>query len=254
MASEKQETKPGQDAAKFWDEMAVYGPDASVIDPGDTRGHKNRYIASIRNREILKHLAGCPKPSSVLDFGCGTGNITHFLRSQGHDCFGLDIAGELLRQYFKQHNASHLIQYGGEKLPFLPSSFDAVVNYGVMVCIKDDEQLIHILKSLNDSLKPGGVHIAVEQTALNNIVGGAQDKKIRSIPEWKSMFLAAGYQIESVELVRSGHFPLTYLVRYGLIPEKFFHLLAKIEKIWAKPARFVPAEYQEAVFVLKKAV
>ena len=62
---------------EYWNDIADAGANASVIDPKDSKGFKNQYIASIRDQSIVNALD--KDASLVLDFGCGTGGLVSAL-------------------------------------------------------------------------------------------------------------------------------------------------------------------------------
>ena len=88
-------------------------------------------------RQAIGQVLAKFKIGRVLDLGCGTGILLSFLARQGIDSVGLDFSAAMLQKAALQNAVLHratkqasrfnLVQGSGEKLPFSPASFDAVV-------------------------------------------------------------------------------------------------------------------------------
>ena len=113
-----------KEQADHWDRLSVHPPDASVIDPGDRSGRKNRYIASVRDESILESLNGIRADSVVLDFGCGTGSLTRALVASGRHVLGVDISAGLLQRTPERAlgDSALFVRYDGTRLPVADAS------------------------------------------------------------------------------------------------------------------------------------
>lgn len=68
------------------------------------------------------------KGSSILDLGCGTGEMAEFLSAKGYDVTGIDLNIEAINQNkSKATKVKYILGDVTKKLPFLDKSFDAVV-------------------------------------------------------------------------------------------------------------------------------
>jgi SAM-dependent methyltransferase len=100
----------------------------------------------------------------VLDAGCGQGTLLNFLPPLGAKMFGLDMSRQSLHQAAAGarelgfSELVHLSQGDGEFLPFHPSSFDAVICFGVLHHTRNTAQGV---KELWRVLKPGGLAIVM---------------------------------------------------------------------------------------------
>ena len=229
--------------------MSRFGAQASVIDPQDTRGRKNKYIQMHRDAQIASAFEPLASGSRVLDLGCGTGNITRYLNDLGLNAVGIDIAFKLMS--LCQGTAS-LINYDGRRIPFRDNCFDAAVNYVVLNHILDDAQLAAVMLEVKRVLKPGAIHVCIEQTRSKTRVTDGGQKKQRRIEDFEALFVATGLSVESVRVVRAGHFPLIYLIRYGLIPVKLFPLMISMDKGYSAVLSKLPVDYFDTFFVLRK--
>lgn len=88
---------------------------------------------------------GC---SSILDIGCGTGNLSYVLLKQGREVIGLDIAGAALAEAGKKGVAVVKGDLDG-KLPFKDSSFDCAVCCQVLQHIFEPVQLVKEMKRVS---------------------------------------------------------------------------------------------------------
>jgi ubiquinone/menaquinone biosynthesis C-methylase UbiE len=123
----------------------------------------NTYYLAYRDLPtiILKHVKG----SKAVDFGCGAGRSTRFLKKLGFQAIGIDISQDMLNrardldtqgdyQLVNNANYSHL---GIESYDFVQSifTFDNIPGW---------ENRTQILSSLRDLLKPTGRMICLDAT------------------------------------------------------------------------------------------
>ena len=97
---------------------------------------------------------------TVLDWGCGKGQITYLLRRRGFQVTSCDVESVAQDSAFGQDTPiiDHFemsvipLQLASE-LPFGDSSFDCIVSFGVLEHVPSDEDS---MKELRRVLKPGG--------------------------------------------------------------------------------------------------
>ena len=239
---------------QYWNEMAKFGATASVIDPNDHKGHKNGYIAKLRDYNILKSLDQAPE-SHIIDFGCGSGNLSKTLVQNGFRVTGVDISDELLQLAKQQQDTNNkwdVYHYDGKHLPFEDNSIDAITTYGVLIYIHNDEELINTLKEFHRILKPSGQVIAIEQATRKTIFSTDGSKKQREITDFLQKFQQSGLQLSHYKNIRRGHFPLLYAIRYGLVPKYFYNIMINLEKIIGHIVKKPILDYSDILFSLRK--
>jgi len=129
----------------FWDIAHKHKVKAYLTDIGPTE-----LIAALRLNSILEN-----KKLKILDFGCGTGNISKFFNEQGHEVSVLDIseiALENARPYCKY-------TFNTEQLTEIPTGYyDLILSTNVVQHIPT-ETLIPELEALISSLKLEGYFV-----------------------------------------------------------------------------------------------
>jgi SAM-dependent methyltransferase len=116
----------------------------------DSVSYQDRMQEALR---LLEH--GGRQHMRVLEVGCGAGVYSRLLQARGHEVFACDIALEMA-QKARERIGSRTVVSVGEKLPFRPEAFDAVVALGVISYAADPEAFI---ASLVRVLRPSGVLI-----------------------------------------------------------------------------------------------
>lgn len=238
----------------YWDGMAKYGADAAVIDPNDRRGNKNAYIKYVRDAVLGEYASRLPKPSTILDFGCGTGNISALFARYGHNAVGVDISLELLCMARKRCGApnTRFLCYDGKKIPVKDNYFDGMVTYVVLNHVVDDTHLIGVLNELFRVLRPGGQFVAIEQTTRHTRITDGGTKCQKTVRAFEDTFLQAGFWIGDIRTIRRGHFPFIYLIRYGAMPRKLFSIVRFLEGFYGKLFPRPLFDYADTAFHLRK--
>ncbi len=116
---------------------------------------KNTYHLAYRDIPAIlaEHVSG----RKSVDFGCGTGRSTHFLRQLGFEVTGVDIAEDMIRK------ARELDPSGDYRLipdddlgEFQPGSCDLVLAAFTFDNIAGPENKVRILRDLGRLLNPQG--------------------------------------------------------------------------------------------------
>ena len=95
------------------------------------------------------------RPSRVLDFGCGAGEIIGLLRSRGVDAYGCDVfyEGGDYSDKVPGKLRSYIRPMGDGTIPFENASFDVVVSNQVFEHVADIQGA---LREIARVLRPGG--------------------------------------------------------------------------------------------------
>lgn len=108
------------------------------------------------------------KGSAILDVGCGYGRILNELAESGFtDLTGVDSAENMIKRGLREYPNLNLIANPDGSMPFPDNSFDAVILFGVLTCVPNNESQKSLLESIKRVLKPGGI-IYVNDFLLNS--------------------------------------------------------------------------------------
>jgi len=118
----------------------------------DAARYDDRYRwVSDYGASMLAMLA--PQPDErILDFGCGTGRLTHEIASSGAQVVGIDSSAEMIEQARKNYPEIQFDVADGRTFRS-NEPFDAVFSNAVLHWIKPPEAAV---ESIAAALKPGG--------------------------------------------------------------------------------------------------
>jgi SAM-dependent methyltransferase len=240
--------------SQHWNRLALHPLDAAVIDPNDTLGLKNRYIASLRNEVILGALRECPPGAVALDLGCGTGGLSAALVGGGWKVVGIDISSGLLSRTRERSlgDAALFVLYDGLSMPIADACVDAVTTYVVLNHVVEADHLAAVLSECFRVLKPGGKMICAEQVRRRSVLDRDGWKRQRTLREFLDAFERAGLRLLHQGVVRYGRFPTTPLVRLGLVPRRLFERLARAERAYGRWWGVPRFDYCDVLFELEK--
>lgn len=106
-------------------------------------------------RQAVTNIESTKNQPTVLDIGCGTGNLTSHLNQLGLAVTAADISDVFLAQVKTKHPAVKTHQLNGEDLSEIgDKTFDMVVTYSVLHHIPD---YLKMVAEMCRVLKPGGV-------------------------------------------------------------------------------------------------
>ncbi|MGE0631596.1 MAG: class I SAM-dependent methyltransferase [Parachlamydiales bacterium] len=105
---------------------------------------------------IRKYVQGI----KTLDYGCGAGRSTRFLKSQGLDVIGVDISEKFL-DACKKEAGIHYCKIENGKLPFIDNSYDFVFSSLVFLAIPSKQDIKTALREIHRILKDTGILIIV---------------------------------------------------------------------------------------------
>ncbi|MGN6339533.1 MAG: class I SAM-dependent methyltransferase [Ginsengibacter sp.] len=119
-----------------------------------------RELAFLRGRElVLDELAlvlNClPKGSRILDVGCGTAHLTHWIKEKGFDVCGIEPSAEMFNYARKNFPEIEIKQAISSKIPYEDNSFDLIVAFEVLRYL-DKQENKKSFSEFHRILKPGG--------------------------------------------------------------------------------------------------
>ncbi|MGH9011393.1 MAG: class I SAM-dependent methyltransferase [Acidimicrobiia bacterium] len=121
------------------------------------------YYLAFRDLPALfaEHVRG----RAALDFGCGTGRSTRFLRSLGFDTIGIDISPAMLElARAADPGGRYVLVDDGDYRPLDPERFDLIFSAFAFDNIPGAEHRAAILRGLRRLLRPDGRIVLVDCT------------------------------------------------------------------------------------------
>ncbi|MBM4338345.1 MAG: class I SAM-dependent methyltransferase [Deltaproteobacteria bacterium] len=229
-----------------WGERAQKGFLASGIDPADRKGHKNLYI-DLLQKKALAEVLDLTGEETVLDFGCGSGRISHWIAPRVKKVIGLEVTPGMIELAEKNRTSGNVefILYDGVNFPVFPFLFDLLLSIGVLQIMRG-EVLKNTVSHLANYLKKGGKGYFIEQVSDNPKMGRPK------LADYLQAFQESGLECLQSYPIRKGRSSLLYLIRYGVIPKKWFPSIAHWElKRNRKNSRNI-SYYQDYLFLLRR--
>ncbi|WP_145930703.1 class I SAM-dependent methyltransferase [Acidihalobacter prosperus] len=147
------------------------------------------WLESLMTEIRCKYALG--KDLKILDFGCGTGELTVILNLLGYDAYGVDLHREHLgfaRILARENNVDEIkfIEGDGDGLPFEDKSFDVVTMFVVLEHLSD-----RVLGVLMPELKRVCRHVLF--VLVPNKIQLRDDHTGLAFLPWMPRWLALGY-------------------------------------------------------------
>lgn len=110
---------------------------------------------------VARHVAG----SKALDFGCGTGRSTRFLKGLGFDASGIDVSDSMIQMATRlDPSGTYLRIDDGDFSAFDPASLDLVLSAFTFDNIPDVPKRCHLLRGLRELLNEKGRIVLLDST------------------------------------------------------------------------------------------
>lgn len=173
-------------------------------------GHVREHYRVKRVRFIERLL---PR-GSVLDVGCGTGELTSAIAARGYRVVGLDRSHGML-QVFRGRAGRRVVQGSSDALPFRSGSFDLVVTIATLHHVGGPETVRAMLGDLVRVVRsPGGVVLVWDHNPRNPY----WPRLMRRLPQD-----ADGYRLVPLDEILDGlgraGIRQTRVVRSGWVPD-----------------------------------
>jgi SAM-dependent methyltransferase len=115
-------------------------------------GHNKPYHLDLAHLDILDLL---PDKSTILEIGCGGGQMRQFLQSRGHRYIGIDLSKTRVSEDLRRHGGPDLL-CDAHFLPFADRSFDLVYSAAVTEHLACPYL---VAQEVARALKPGGFYL-----------------------------------------------------------------------------------------------
>ncbi len=116
---------------------------------------------------------------TMLDLGCGTGELSLLMEKARWDVIGADISIKML-EVSRGKGLENLVQCSSDELPFRSGSFNSIT---AITLFSNSDELLKAVNRLKELLKPNGILIAsVPQ-------GGCKSDKLVKYEGIKDAFL-----------------------------------------------------------------
>ena len=122
--------------------------------------------------------------SNVLDIGCGAGNLSFWLESQGLQVCGTDISHQAIewakeKGELQSSKVSFITSDATNNLPYPNSFFDLVIDNHCLHCIIGADRISY-LRNIVSVMKPGGFYILSTMCCEHPYPEGLEDFDINS--------------------------------------------------------------------------
>jgi SAM-dependent methyltransferase len=149
--------------------FATYAKDINTLDSVSyTKENVSKYskfgiegTSWLSFRDIPFFVEKYIKGKKTLDFGCGSGRSTRFLKSLDLDVVGVDISTEYLDAACKLDPNSHYFLSKKEYIPVVDNCYDFVFSSHVLFMLPSKKELDNTIKEICRILKKKGIFIAV---------------------------------------------------------------------------------------------
>ena len=184
-----------------------------------------KFVAGILNEQI--HRMDNP---SVLECGCGPGDILELIEYKKCNLTGIDLNKRYIELASERVPEAKLIEGNVEQLPFPDESFDIVFAVGVLMYLKNDREavkemvrvakkggyvlisvpnywMLHLLLDPYYILRPLAKLFGKTEQSSDDDFGESNIRRY-SLPQLKRIF--EGYKIQEIRLISTSFGPLRF--------------------------------------------
>mgnify|MGYP001598418394 CR=1 FL=1 len=170
-------------------------------------------------RAVLdRSLGGRKNGVKLLDFGCNSGFFVSELRKDGYETFGTDVSEEAIEYGVSKGINKLFALKPGERLPFMPETFDVAIALDVLEHIEDAGVALSQIKGV---LKKGGTMIAT--VPAFPFLWGVQDEVSHHYRRYTKKELVILFQKAGLKIER-----LTFFNFFLFLPVVIVRMIGKI--------------------------
>lgn len=129
-------------------------------------GFEGTLFLAVRDVPALLHKYA--RGNKALDYGCGPGRTTRFLKKLGLTTVGVDISPDMLKEASLRDPSGEYRHIQSGQLPFADASIDIIFSSFVLVEVPTVDEIAAIMAEMNRVLKPDGIIMIVTAT-LNHL-------------------------------------------------------------------------------------
>ena len=183
----------------------------------------------------------------ALDFGCGSGRLSYWLGPRVRKVVGLEITPEMIELAEKNRTAENVefMVYDGVHFPVIPYLVDLILSVGVLQTMRRG-LLKDTLSKVVQYLKKDGRLYLIEQASDNPKAGRP------TVEEYLQAFKEVRLECIKNYPIRNGRWWLLYLIRYGMIPKRWFRRIALWELIKNRKTLGNIPYYKDYLFLIRK--
>ncbi len=217
----------------------------NILDPNDKLGLKSNYITTLQCKAIELYFPEGNGKKIAVDLGCGYGRLTPVILRKGWKTIGIDPCKNLIDFAEKNYPSP---QYLVGSLPNLPLKERSV---SLMVLFN----LLRPLLLLGKLDVVNGIGNYITEDGWIIVVDNIRDGHPNYLPENEIVGLIEkeGFKLKNRIPIRASRWWVLYLIRYGLVPEKFFNSIAMYELKKMKNIKKRPKwQYYNVIFIFER--
>ncbi len=138
------------------------------------------------------------KQAKILDFGCGYGRICNELYHQGfRNVIGIDLSGKMIERGSQTYPHLEMKVLKGNRLPYNPETFDAVILLAVLTCVPTNNGQKSIIQEISRVLRPEGIIYITDYWLQND------ERNLNRYNQFKNKYGIYGiFELEEGAIVR----------------------------------------------------